>query len=125
MISFFINFYRFCKLIIIGIKQDKEFRYLSFFLSLLLTSSTIFYCRVENWKFIDSLYFSVMTMATVGYGDLVPTQAISKLFTIIYTFLSIGTFVAFTAKIVQFTLQKSNKETPFRKLKTKIKNKNE
>lgn len=124
MISFFINFYRFCKLVFIGIKKDTEFRYLLFFLSLLLTSSTIFYHKIEHWKIIDSLYFSVMTMATVGYGDFVPTHNISKIFTIIYTFLSIGTFVAFTAKIVQFTLQKDNQKTPLHKLTSKFKNKN-
>ncbi|RSC95925.1 potassium channel family protein [Tenacibaculum singaporense] len=124
MISFFINFYRFCKLVFIGIKKDTEFRYLFFFLSLLLTSSTIFYHKIEHWELIDSLYFSVMTMATVGYGDFVPTHNISKIFTIIYTFLSIGTFVAFTAKIVQFTLQKDNRKTPLHKLTSKFKNKN-
>lgn len=124
MISFFINFYRFCKLVFIGIKKDTEFRYLFFFLSILLTSSTIFYHKIEHWEIIDSLYFSVMTMATVGYGDFVPTHSISKIFTIIYTFLSIGTFVAFTAKIVQFTLQKDNQKTPLHKLTSKFKNKN-
>ncbi|WP_428740782.1 potassium channel family protein [Tenacibaculum sp.] len=109
---------------IIGIKKDPEFRFLSFFLVLLLTSATVFYTRFEQWAVIDSLYFSVMTMATVGYGDFVPTHNISKLFTIIYTFLSIGTFVTFTAKIVQFTLQKDHKKTPLHKLTSKFKNKN-
>ena len=125
MISFIINFYRFCKLVFIGIKKDTEFRYLFFFLSILLTSSTIFYNRIEHWEVVDSLYFSVMTMATVGYGDFVPTHNISKIFTIIYTFLSIGTFVAFTAKIVQFTLQKDNQKTPLGKLKSKLKKKDD
>lgn len=63
-------------------------------------------------------------MATVGYGDFVPTHNISKIFTIIYTFLSIGTFVAFTAKIVQFTLQNNMQEPPLNKIKSKFNNKN-
>ncbi len=42
-----------------------------------------------------------MTMSTVGYGDLTPTTDVSKVFTIIYTCLSIGAFVSFTAKCVQ------------------------
>ncbi len=51
-------------------------------------------------------------MATVGYGDLTPTTDISKIFTIVYTFLSIGAFVAFTAKCVQimFTNHQKKKE---------------
>lgn len=103
MISFFINIYRFIKIIFKGIKNDAEFRFLAIFLVILLLGSTIFYSRVENWSIIDSLYFSVMTMATIGYGDLVPTTDLSKVFTIIFTFLSIGAFVSFTAKMVSLT----------------------
>lgn len=36
------------------------------------------------------LYFSVITLATVGYGDLHPTIPISKIFTIVYIFLGVG-----------------------------------
>lgn len=103
MISFFITFYRFIKTLIIGIKKDSEFRFLLFFILILLIGSTIFYTNIENWSVIDSLYFSVMTMATIGYGDFVPTTDFSKIYTIIYTFLSIGTLVAFTAKSISLT----------------------
>lgn len=103
MISFFISFYRFIKILVIGIKNDPEFRFLLFFILLLLVGSTIFYSNIENWSIIDSLYFSVMTMATIGYGDFVPTTPFSKVFTIIYTFLSIGAFVSFTAKSIYLT----------------------
>jgi len=103
MISFFLNFYRLIKILITGIKNDPEFRFLLFFILLLLISSTVFYYNIENWSVIDSLYFSVMTMATIGYGDFVPTTDLSKVFTIIYTFLSIGAFVSFTAKCIHLT----------------------
>ncbi len=101
MFSFFISFYRFLKIIITGIKQDKDFRFLLLFILILLVGAIAFYTNIEHWSVIDALYFSVMTMSTVGYGDLTPTTDISKIFTIIYTFISIGSFVAFTAKIVQ------------------------
>lgn len=100
MFSFFVSFYRFTKILIQGIKNDPEFRFLLIFIVLLLASSTTFYSEYENWSVIDALYFSVMTMATVGYGDLVPTSPTSKIFTMIFTFLSIGAFVSFTAKII-------------------------
>lgn len=119
MISFFINLFRFVKVIVKGIIRDSEFRFLFFFIIILLISSTLFYSTYEKWSYIDSLYFSVMTMSTVGYGDLVPSSDLTKIFTIVFTFLSIGTFVAFTAKIVNllFTDRKSKKIIDLRKHK--------
>ncbi|MDX2478101.1 MAG: potassium channel family protein [Gammaproteobacteria bacterium] len=40
-----------------------------------------------------------MTMTTIGYGDLTPTTDISKIFTVIYTFIGIGVFVSLAAKL--------------------------
>ncbi len=105
MISFFLSAYRFIKILINSIKKDEEFRVLFVFILLLLVGANLFYTQIEHWSMIDALYFSVMTMSTVGYGDLVPTSDISKLFTVIYTFLSIGAFVAFTAKLLKITFE--------------------
>ncbi len=103
MFSFFLNGYRFLKIIINGIKNDEEFRFLFIFIVMLLIGSTVFYVNIEQWRIVDALYFSVMTMATVGYGDLVPITDVGKVFTMLYTFLSIGAFVSITAKSVQMT----------------------
>ncbi|MDG6882399.1 voltage-gated potassium channel [Phocoenobacter uteri] len=92
------------KILFQGFKTDKEFQFLFVFIILLLIGANIFYTTIEGWSIIDALYFSVMTMATIGYGDLTPTTDVSKIFTIIYAFISIGTFVAFTAKYVQIML---------------------
>ncbi len=109
MLSFFINCYRLAKIIFTGLKDDKEFRFLFIFILLLLIGANVFYTQVENWSIIDSLYFAVMTMATIGYGDLIPTSDLSKLFTIVYSFLAIGTFVSFTAKCVQMMFENHQK----------------
>ncbi len=118
MISFFLTFFRLLKVIILGFRNDKDFRFLFFFIIIVLLSATIFYNMVEHWSVINALYFSVMTMATVGYGDLAPTTDISKVFTMIFTFLSVGSFVAFTAKTVQIIIEnhKDRKEKRHKKL---------
>ncbi len=117
MLSFFLNLYRFTKIIVSGLKKDKEFQFLFLFIILLLVGATTFYTKLEGWTIVDALYFSIMTMATVGYGDFVPTTDTSKLFTIIYAFLSIGCFVSFTAKSVQMMLE--NNQQRFAKMKRK------
>ena len=105
MLNFFLNLAKLFIAIRSGVKSDDEFRALLIILMTLLTSSTIFYWRMEGWSVVDSLYFSVMTMSTIGYGDFVPTTNLSKLFTIVYALLSIAVFVAVVGKLVKIVLQ--------------------
>jgi hypothetical protein len=58
--------------------------------ALVLLGGTLFYMLVEGWSAVDALYFSVVTLATIGYGDLTPTTDLSKLFTVLYVLIGIG-----------------------------------
>ena len=51
--------------------------------------------------FHDCLYFSVVTLTTVGYGDLTPTSAGTQIFTIIYILTGLGVLVAFLASVAE------------------------
>ena len=79
--------------------RDPEFREMSVALIVMLVSGTVFYSAVEKWSVVDSIYFCVMTLATVGYGDLHPTSSISKIFTIVYFVVGAGIFVNFITKL--------------------------
>ena len=68
----------------------------------LLVSGTTFYSTVEGWGVLDSLYFSVSTLATVGFGDLHPTTPLSKVFTMVYIVLGVGVFLAFITKVTAY-----------------------
>ena len=67
----------------------------------MLLTGTIFYWLAEDWTLIQSLYLSVVTLTTVGYGDLTPTSDYSRIFTIIYIFLGLGVLVTFVSSIAQ------------------------
>lgn len=56
---------------------------------------TIFYHLVERFSWLDAYYFSVVTLATVGYGDLTPHTIFGKLFTTFYIFIGVGIVAAF------------------------------
>jgi len=47
--------------------------YLTLTIFFILLSGTFIYHKLEGWSWIDSLYFTTVTMATVGYGDMHPT----------------------------------------------------
>ncbi|GAV92512.1 Ion_trans_2 domain-containing protein [Cephalotus follicularis] len=43
-----------------------------------------------TFKPVDALYFSVVTLCTIGYGDIVPDTAFTKLFTCIFILVGFG-----------------------------------
>jgi hypothetical protein len=55
-----------------------------------LIVGTVFYHLVEGWRILDSAYFSVITLTTIGYGDFSPQTDLGKLFTILYAFAGVG-----------------------------------
>ena len=60
------------------------------FVVAVLGLGTVVYRLLEDWGWIDSFYFSVITLTTVGYGDLAPTSPESKLFTSFYLITGIS-----------------------------------
>jgi voltage-gated potassium channel len=101
MSSFALTFARFVRAFVHGLK-DEEFHALLFVLVGLLVSGTIIYSTVEGWGTLDSLYFSVSTLATIGDRDLHPTTPFSKVFTMVYILLGVGVFVAFNTKVTAY-----------------------
>lgn len=63
----------------------------------ILMIGTVFYHNIEGMTYLDALYFSVMTLATVGYGDLSPHTALGKLFSIVYVLVGVGIITALIA----------------------------
>jgi voltage-gated potassium channel len=87
--------------------RDPEFRALLLLMVILLFGGTLFYAHHENWSYVDALYFCVMTMSTIGYGDFAPTTTLSKVFTIVYALSTIGVFVAVASKLASAMLTRS------------------
>ncbi len=87
---------------------DPEFRALFALVTALLAVGSLFYWRVEGWSLFNSLYFSVITLTTVGYGDFSPHTALGKAFTMLYIILGIGILLAFIETIAS----RSRQDTP-------------
>ncbi len=63
--------------------------------ALLLVTGTVAYRYLEDWSWIDSLYFSTVALTTVGFGDLTPTRDITKLFTVVYLLTGVTILVSY------------------------------
>lgn len=51
---------------------------------------TVLFHFLEGWHFAESFYFSVVTLMTVGYGDLHPTSDFSRVVTAFYVLIGVG-----------------------------------
>eukprot|EP00249_Psilotum_nudum_P013271 c24250_g1_i3 orf=364-1302(-) len=59
--------------------------------------------------FVDALYFCIVTMTTVGYGDLVPASMWAKLFTCGFVFVGFGLVGLLLGTALDFLVEKQEK----------------
>jgi hypothetical protein len=81
--------------------QQPETRALLISASLIVVIGVVFYTRVEKWSVLDALYFCVITLGTVGYGDITPTTDLGKIFTIFYIIFGLAVIGGFFATLGQ------------------------
>jgi hypothetical protein len=84
-----------------------EFRPIFGSVVIVLTVGTLVFRRLEGWSVIDSLYFSVVTLATIGYGDLTPTTDTAKLFSIVYILVGVGILGVFISAVSHASMQRT------------------
>jgi voltage-gated potassium channel len=81
---------------------DPATRGIVFLAGAILLIGTVFYANAEGWRWLDALYFSVITLTTIGFGDVVPTSDGAKLFTVVYSLVGIGIIAAFVTSLALF-----------------------
>lgn len=94
------GFFRYWFGAMVGGARDPRVRPLFAAVLLLLSAGTMFYTLVERWTVIDALYFCVVTLTTVGYGDLAPQTDAGKLFTVVYVLAGVGLILLFVNTIL-------------------------
>lgn len=86
----------------------RDYAILTSLIVFMLSTGTAFYMSVEGWRLLDSLYFSVTTLTTLGYGDFAPKTDAGKIFTIFYVFIGVGTTVAFINVVARHAINRYN-----------------
>ena len=100
-----------------GVIRQESTRGIGIALLGLLATGTIFYTLVEGWDPLDALYFSVISLATVGYGDLTPQTALGKAFTIFFVLAGVGVLVVFVSEVARQTIRRTEERVGEREAK--------
>ena len=92
------------------IAADAYARGLLAFTFSIVSLATLVFWILEDWTLLDSAFFAVATISTVGYGDIVPQTALGKVFCMVYIVLGLGVFVAAAGAVAEMLIRRRNKE---------------
>ncbi|MUV02484.1 two pore domain potassium channel family protein [Flavobacterium rakeshii] len=89
--------------------KNREYRDLLYTTTIILIVGTISYHFIEGWSLVNSLYFSVITLTTIGYGDFAPQTDLGKMFTIVYILMGLGIILQFINTVKNHYSETRNK----------------
>jgi len=78
-----------------SVLDDHVYKLLAASAVTLIVIGTVVYRLLEDWSWIDSIYFSVIAVTTVGFGDITPSTDASKLFTVAYVLAGISIITSY------------------------------
>lgn len=78
-----------------------QFRLLALVSFFTLGLGTVVYRHIEDLSWVDSIYFSTITLTTIGYGDITPQTDAGKLFTVLYVIVGIAIIGAFANAFIR------------------------
>jgi voltage-gated potassium channel len=71
-------------------------------LSILIGIGTAGYMIIETYNFLEALYMTVITVASVGFNEVRPLSADGRIFTIILIMVNIGLFTYFISLLSRY-----------------------
>ena len=78
---------------------------------LIIATGTVFFHHVEGWSWLDSYFFTVVTLSTVGYGELVPATPLGKIGTTVFILVGLGIFAVAIQQFGAFAVRKREEHT--------------
>jgi len=69
-------------------------------------TGTVGFMVLEQLPFADALYFTIVSISTVGYGDIHPTSTPSKVFGIVLIIIGIGVFLTIVTSVAEMLIRR-------------------
>jgi voltage-gated potassium channel len=60
---------------------------------------------IEGWEILDSVYMTVITLTTIGFGEVHPLSPAGRIFTIILALIGIGNIAYIGTNLVHFLIE--------------------
>ena len=83
------------RVLFLDVLSDPEVRPVLIYVAIIIFLGAVIYHWLEGWSWIDAVYFVVITLTTIGYGDFSPTTPLTKVITIFYGINGIVILLAF------------------------------
>lgn len=87
-----------------------------FILIAIMTIGTVGFMITEHLSLFDSIYFSIVTVTTVGYGDITPMTHAGKILSIFLIITGVGTFLGVVANSTEILMNRQEAKTRREKL---------
>jgi uncharacterized protein YdcH (DUF465 family) len=85
-------------------------------LFVIMLVGTVGFMMTEDLSLSDSLYFSIVTVATVGYGDISPVTDAGKMLSIFLIITGVGTFLGVIANATEVLMNKQEMKVRMEKM---------
>lgn len=70
----------------------------------IVIAGTFFFHYVEGWSYVESYFFTVVTLSTVGYGNLVPQTVVGQIGTTVFIFVGLGIFALAVQQFAEYMM---------------------
>ncbi len=83
----------------------KKIKFSLITLAILIGGGTFGYSTIEHWNFFESLYMTIITLATVGYSEVHKLSDAGKVFTMGLIVFGVGTLAYTISSLIQFMVE--------------------
>ena len=70
-----------------------------FFFLIIISGSSGFYLLEDNWSIFDSVYMTVITLSTVGFGEVQPLSQDGKIWAMIVIIFGVSGFAMVVSRL--------------------------